>query len=114
MWLPTAALPRFGVQWTAARDDDIACRHRLDDVEVQVRYRLDADARIVSVCFDRWGDPAGTGQYGFHPFGGDVTRYGSFGGISIPVAGRMGWGYGTDGWPKGEFFRYRITALDPA
>ena len=28
------------------------------------------------------------------------------------VAGRLGWPFGTDRWPDGELFRYRITDLD--
>lgn len=41
-----------------------------------------------------------------------MTAYATFGGVSVPSAGRAGWFYGTDRWPEGEFFRYRITALE--
>jgi dihydroorotate dehydrogenase (fumarate) len=60
---------------------------------------------------DRWGDSEGTGTFGWHRFGGEVTGYRSFDGVAIPAAGRAGWFFGTDRWPGGEFFRYRITDL---
>ena len=35
-------------------------------------------------------------------------------GLAIPAAGRLGWHWGGDGWDRGEFFRYRITGLEPS
>ena len=60
----------------------------------------------------RWGDPDGTGTWGWHPFGGEISGHRTFGGLTIPSAGRLGWHAGTDRWAAGEFFRYEITALD--
>jgi uncharacterized protein DUF6544 len=57
--------------------------------------------RIRSFLFDRWGDPGRTGRWG-SPQCGSVT---------MPAAGRLGWFYGTERWPAGEFFRYRVTRL---
>ena len=37
------------------------------------RLRTDAAGRIVSLAFDRWGDPDGTGSFGWHRFGGRIT-----------------------------------------
>jgi hypothetical protein len=80
---------------------------------VEVTYRLDADGRIASLAFDRWGDPDRTDTWDWHRFGGEVTGYRTFGGLTIPSEGRLGWFYGGDRWPAGEFFRYRITDLQP-
>ena len=33
---------------------------------------------------------------------------------NVPSAGRLGWFWGSDRWAEGEFFRYRITELQPA
>ena len=59
--------------------------------------------------------PAGrgcdTGTWAWHPFGGEITGYATFDGVTIPSAGRVGWFFGTERWPAGEFFRYRITDL---
>ena len=67
----------------------------------------------VFVNFPRWGDPDHTGTWGQHPFGGEVTAYRTFDGLTIPSAGRFGWFFGTDRWSDGEFFRYQITTLQP-
>jgi hypothetical protein len=111
LWVPTALLPRFGVEWAAADERHLTARYRIDAVEVEVRYALDTNGRVRSLVFDRWGDPDGTGAWSLHPFGGEVTAYATFRGLTIPSAGRFGWFFGTDRWHQGEFFRYRITDL---
>lgn len=110
-WLPTALLPRFGVEWRAGDDSHISARYHIEDHAVEVHYTLTPAGAIQSVVFDRWGDPDNTGTWGPHPFGGEFTDSASFDGVHIPAAGRLGWHYGTDRWAEGEFFRYRITEL---
>lgn len=112
IWVPTALLPRFGVDWAADDTDHITARYWVDDVEIAVDYRLDDNGRIRSMRFDRWGDPDETGTWGLHPFGVEVTGYARFGALSIPAAGVAGWFHGTDRWVDGQFLRYRITHLD--
>ena len=111
IWVPTALLPRFGVRWSADDDDSVTAHYGIGEVPMKVHYRLDRDGRIVSFVFDRWGDPDSTGTWGWHPFGGQITGYRTFGGLTIPGAGWVGWFYGTDRWPDSAFFRYRITDL---
>jgi hypothetical protein len=109
VWVPTALLPRFGVTWAAADSHHLIASWRLDDVELEVHYTLEDDARVRSVALDRWGDPDSTGTFGLHRFGHELTRYSTFDGVRIPSAGRGGWFYGTDRWSEGEFFRYEFT-----
>lgn len=111
VWVPTALLPRFGVQWSASDDRHITARYRLDSTDLDVHYELDGDGLLRSFVFDRWGDPDRTRSWALHPFGGEVTGYATFDGVSIPAAGRVGWFFGTDRWREGEFFRYQITDL---
>lgn len=61
---------------------------------------------------DRWGDPDETGSPALHPFGGEVTAWTSFGGVTIASRGVVGWGYGTARWPDGAFFRYEVTGCE--
>ncbi|MFF5213580.1 DUF6544 family protein [Streptosporangium sp. NPDC000396] len=110
-WIPTSLLPRFGAEWSADDDTHVSVSHAIDGRGVRTRYELTADGRIRSFVFDRWGDPGNTGSWGRHPFGGEITAWATFGGITIPSAGRVGWFFGTDRWADGEFFRYRITRL---
>jgi hypothetical protein len=82
------------------------------ETPVELHLRLDPSGRAAWLAFDRWGNPDGDG-FGWHRFGGEITGYASFGGLTIPSAGRLGWHPGGDRWADGEFFRYRITELQP-
>jgi hypothetical protein len=113
IWLPTALLPRFGVRWAAVAGDRVTAAFTVGEIPLELELRLDAAGHVVSLAFDRWGDPGGGGSFGWHRFGGEITGYASFGGLTIPSAGRFGWFYGSDRWDEGEFFRYRITELQP-
>jgi hypothetical protein len=42
-----------------------------------------------------------------------VTGYRTFGGLTVPSAGRIGWFFGTDCWREGKFFRFQLTYLEP-
>lgn len=112
IWAPMALLPRFGVEWSAA--DDTHVRAHLEGPDgrpLDLELSLHPDGRIATVRFDRWGDPDRTGAWAEHSFGGDITAYRTFGGLSIPSAGRLGWGFGTPAWPTGEFFRFEIRTV---
>jgi hypothetical protein len=111
IWVPTALLPRFGVRWTAEDDLHITAHHRVGATAVDLQLELDADGSARSVRFDRWGDPDQTGAWGWHRFGGEVTGWRTFGGLTVPHAGLFGWHFGTDRWPGGAFFRYAISVL---
>lgn len=111
IWVPTALLPRFGVTWSAADEVHVTARLHLGPTPVEINLDLDPGGRIRSVVFDRWGEPDGTKSWAWHPFGGEITGYRSFGGLTVPSAGRFGWHFGTDRWAAGEFFRCEITSL---
>jgi hypothetical protein len=111
VWVPTALLPRFGVEWSASDNDNISARFRIAGYKVQAHYSLTATGLVRAVRFDRWGKPDPAGPYGLHAFGGDLTSHTTFDGLTIPGAGSLGWHYGTNEWRGGEFFRYRIADL---
>jgi uncharacterized protein DUF6544 len=113
IWLPTTLLPRFGVHWSANDAHHITASYRIDGTDIDLRFRLDDDARPISVVLERWGDPDQTGSWRQHPFGVQVTGYTAFQGLTIPNLGRAGWHFGTDRWDGGEFFRYEIQELRP-
>jgi hypothetical protein len=96
MWVPTALLPRFGVDWWAADDCQLTARWQIDAHESELHLVVDAEGHLRSGVFQRWGDPDRTGTFGLHPCGGEVTAYSTLRGASIPSAGRAGWLYGTD------------------
>jgi len=101
------------VRWAAPAGDRVTAAFAVGETPLELELRLDGAGRIVSLQFDRWGDP-GDGRFGWHRFGGEITGYAGFAGLTIPSAGRFGWFHGSDRWEQGEFFRYRITGLEPA
>lgn len=114
VWVPTALLPRFGVEWSATDDTHATARFRLDDTDLEIRFRFHPDGRLASATFERWGDPDETGTFGLHPFGIEATASATFDGVTVPSEGRVGWFHGTDRWEEGEFFRFRLTELELA
>ena len=112
MWLPTALLPRFGVDWSAADDHHLTARWPIDAHEAALELVVDERGRLREGVFQRWGDPDRTGTFGLHPCGGEVTASATFGGVTVPSEGRAGWFYGTGRWAEGEFFRYQLTSVE--
>lgn len=113
MWVPTALLPRFGVDWRAEDASHVVAGYAIGDEHVENHLFLAPDGRVVRSYFERWGDPDGTGEWRRIPFGADVLGWATFDGVTIPAAGRVGWWYGSPRfWEDGEFFRYEITALE--
>ena len=112
VWVPTALLPRFGTEWSTAGDGWVAARYSIGKYPLELHLELSPEGWVRSVRFDRWGDPRGRGEYSSHSFGGEFDQHQSFGGLTIPTRGRLGWHYGTESWVDGEFFRFQITDLE--
>jgi hypothetical protein len=109
VWLPTALLPRFGVNWAATDTHHVVASYCLDDTELELQLELDDHGRLCSVVLERWGDTDASGSWGYHRFGFEATGHARFGGVTIASAGRAGWHFGTDRWAEGEFFRYELS-----
>lgn len=113
VWLPTAMLPRFGARWSAVDDHHLRVGFPVRDTEVDMDVEVDDRGRLVAVSYERWGDPEASGAFAAHRFGLVVTDHATFGGLTLPSAGRVGWHIGSERWSSGEFFRYRLTAVEP-
>jgi hypothetical protein len=109
IWLPSALLPRFCVDWSAVSDNHIVATFKVDTTPIELHLRIDDQGLVTSVGFERWGDPDRSGTFGWHHFGGDITAHRTFDGLTVPSEGSWGWHHGTDRWAGGEFFRCRIT-----
>jgi hypothetical protein len=109
LWAPTAVLAAGDVSWAAPSDREIVASRATPYDTVVHRMTLDDDHRVVAGVFDRWGDPDGTGASALHPFGGEVNGWSTFGGVTIASRGSVGWGFATERWPAGEFFRYEVV-----
>jgi hypothetical protein len=112
IWLPTALLPRYGVDWRADGDGRVVVSVPVLGEQVTLMITVDGQGNVRSAHLDRWGDPDGTGTFGYHPFGVEVGESRTFPcGITMPAEGAGGWFHGTDRWPEGEFMRYSISDL---
>ena len=96
-----------------AEDDE----HLIADIpicgeRVTVHVTIDDGGRVRSDHLNRWGDPGGTGTFGWTPFGVEVTASRTFPcGITMPADGSGHWFHGTDRSKEGEFMRYSISEV---
>ena len=114
IWLPTALLPRYGVDWHAADDCHLVASMPIGRERLTLRITTDERGMVRSDHLERWGDPDGSGRFGEQPFGIDVARSRTFPcGVTMPADGTGGWFHATARWDEGEFFRYTIEDLAP-
>lgn len=85
---------------------------RLDSTQVSVRMLRHHDqiGLFKPDSVDVW---SGHRSYSPRAAISGITGQRTFGGLRIPGRGRLGWHFGTDRWPDGEFFRYGITTYGP-
>ena len=109
MWLPTALLPRYGVDWHAEDETHLVASIPIAGDHVALHLTIDDDGLVRSDHLDRWSDQHGAGAFGWCPFGVEVGASRTFPcGITMPAEGIGGWFHGTDRWDEGQFFRYSI------
>jgi hypothetical protein len=111
-WLPSSLLPDDHVKWREVDDQTAEVVVELDRDQVPVCLSVHADGKLRSVAMWRWGDQTGDKGFALIPFGGDVGDERRFGDYTIPTTVRVGWWYGTERFPQGEFFRATITGAD--
>jgi hypothetical protein len=114
IWAPAAVLPDPQVVWSALDDRHVRVRFSVGDTPVDLHYGLDDHGRVETFRTVRWGDPDGTGRWGWHPFGGRVSATRIFGTSVVPATGAVGWYPDEPGARRREFLRFRLTALTPA
>jgi hypothetical protein len=111
IWAPAAVLPGAGVAWSAPDDRHIRARFAVGDTPIDLDYELDEGGHLQAFRTTRWGDPDGTGRWGWHPFGGRVLATRTFGSSVVPASGAVGWFPDEADARRRAFFRFRLTAL---
>jgi Family of unknown function (DUF6544) len=106
--VPAAALDP-AVSWHAVDEHHAAADVRIGDLVHRVTIGVNERGALRSVWLPRWGNPDG-GAFAEHRFGVEFGSPAMFDGYRIPTVLRAGWGYGSDAWPEGVFFRATIDA----
>lgn len=104
--------PQAGARWRPRDADRAVALFDVAGHPVEVEVTVGAGDRLRSVRIDRWNSSAKPPQ--ILPFGGPVeAELSSSSGARIAGAGTGGWGWRTQEWPSGEFFRYQIDTWEP-
>lgn len=111
IWLPSV-LRGGNVRWSSAGPDEATFEIDLFGRTTEVRLGLTSAGRIMTIAFERWGNPNGL-PFGLYPFGGYIEEEAAFDGFTIPSRVRLGWHFGTDRFEtEGEFFRAKIDGAE--
>ncbi|MBZ0137898.1 MAG: hypothetical protein K8I27_16200 [Planctomycetes bacterium] len=109
MWFPPALLAG---EWREVDTDTARAKLKLDEYELTVDYKLDADGRILEVSGQRWGNQGASGKYELLPFGGIMETEQTIDGYTVPSRFRVGWHFGTAKWGEGEFYRADMKDIE--
>jgi hypothetical protein len=109
-WLPSALLPRQGVQWSAIDDRTIQARLQVDDEPVTIALKIDTEGKLLASYALRWGDRTKDGKWTYIPMGAKCEAERTFGGFTIPSQVGAGWWIGTEQYF--EFFQGAIEQAD--
>lgn len=110
-WLPGSLLPDTGTRWHVDPRGRAVASVPHDGGYARIALGVAPDGRLRDVSLSRWGRDAG--RYGWIPFGMVAIGERTFGGFTVPSAGRVGWWYGTPRWRHGEFFRFALDGYEP-
>jgi hypothetical protein len=104
--VPAAALDP-ALTWHAVDEQHASADVRIGDAVHHVTIEVDERGAVRSLWLPRWGNPDGR-AFAEHAFGVEFGGESALDGYTIPATLRAGWGYGTDAWPEGVFFRATI------
>lgn len=110
IWMPGSLLPDGGTHWHVDQDCRPVAMIPHAGGYGRVTLSVDVDGRLRDVSISRWGRDGA--RRGWLPFGMVADQEQTFGSFTVPSAGRVGWWYGTNRWPAGEFFRFSIDNYD--
>lgn len=112
IFVPSVLVPGEEVRWTAEDRDTATVAFSVAGEPATLRLTLHRGGLPRRVTTTRWGDPARSGFFRDEPFGAEILEHRTFGGLTVPSTGVMGWGVGSPG-PVREVLRFQVTALEP-
>jgi hypothetical protein len=94
IWVPASLLPDRGVTWRAENRNLLVAGFEVPPERPEVRLTVDDTGAVLSVSVMRWGI-VDQNDYGYIPFGGNVTAERRFGDLVLPARVSVGWWFGT-------------------
>lgn len=105
LMLPTALLPRWGVEWAAADDSLLRARLRVHGTPIELRLSIDPDGQPLAASLERSSAPMGARDSGGRTTE-VITRLAYADGFTVPGGGIVGRDLDTDGLqPRGTALR---------
>jgi hypothetical protein len=112
MWVPPVLLPSDTVCWEAEGRDTASVSFAVADMPVSLRLSLHRGGLPRRVSTMRWGDPEGIGFFREVPFAAEILEHRTFGGLTVPSTGVLGWCPDGPG-PSRDVLRFQLTGLEP-
>lgn len=110
IWVPSSLLPERGVTWRTENQNVILAALEVAPERPEVRLTIDDAGAVLSVSVMRWGN-TGQDDYGYIPFGGNVSADRRFGDFVLPSNVSVGWWFGTERFTP--FFEAEIVTATP-
>jgi hypothetical protein len=110
IWVPASLLPDRGVTWRAENRNLLVAGFEVPPERPEVRLAIDDTGAVLSVSVMRWGN-VDQDDYGYIPFGGNVTAERRFGDFVLPSQVSVGWWFGTERFAP--FFEAEILEAVP-
>jgi hypothetical protein len=107
-WLPSTFVPERGVRWSE-EGGSLHLTMPVDNEDVQVTMRLEADGQLNQLYLQRWSDLTDDGSYAWIPFASYTEAERTFGDYTVPAQIRASWWAGTD--REFEFFRAAVDDI---
>jgi hypothetical protein len=96
------------IQWEAISENEITATWKIHREEQPLHLVLGNDGSLKSAFIQRWGNPGGVREFGYHTFGVNIEREMKYKGVVIPAKGNAGWWFGSEKYSDGEFFRFEV------
>ncbi|GAA4916871.1 hypothetical protein EV188_104551 [Actinomycetospora succinea] len=112
IFVPSVLAPCDAVRWTEEDRDTATVAFAVAGSPVALRLTLHRGGLPRRVTTTRWGDPGHTGFFRDEPFGAEILEHRTFGGLTVPATGVLGWRVEGEG-PAREVLRFQVTALEP-
>jgi hypothetical protein len=105
LWSPTNLLPRDGLSWEADDPHHISATIHIDNTPHTITFVIDDEGRLCEGSMQRWnGDEQQYDTFGFR-----MEEEETFGGLTVPSRGEVGWWYGTERYETaGKFFTFSL------